>query len=185
MTYYFSILAATLPSHPLIITIPLPTIDTKMTDADPTTFDSQQRQAYEKRMKLEGLAKGFVGGSALGLGFNMIVKRMIPVAYKSPTIRVALMIIPLAGLSKVGMEQEYRHAILRERGVYQIAEKEKAYATGIDYSRMSVKDKVFAFSKEHRLSLLLGAWLGSMGVAGYMVSRDKLMTSSQKVVQAR
>ncbi|KAK7206341.1 hypothetical protein BZA70DRAFT_132531 [Myxozyma melibiosi] len=156
-----------------------------MADDDPTKFNAEQRLDYERRMKIAGAVKGLVGGAALGLGANLFAKKKFPLAFKSPTIRVALLVIPTVGLAKVGMEQEYHHAMLRERGVYQIQEKEKALTTGVDYHQLSTTGRILAFSKENKLSLLLSAWAGSMGLAWYMISRDKLLTGSQKIVQAR
>ncbi|KAK9448336.1 uncharacterized protein V1518DRAFT_418704 [Limtongia smithiae] len=148
---------------------------------DVMKYNAEQRAAYENKMKYYGLAKGMAAGAALGLGVNLLAKHRFPIVFKSPTFRVAAFMIPFIGLSRVGSEQEYHHAMLRERGVYAIEQKEH----GVDYSKLSGMDKVMAFGKEHKLPLIFTAWVGSLGLSGYLVWRDKLMSSSQKIVQVR
>ncbi|KAK9322376.1 hypothetical protein V1517DRAFT_338903 [Lipomyces orientalis] len=49
----------------------------------------------------------------------------------------------------------------------------------------TVTDEALEYINNNRFKVFLGAWLASLGGAGYMVSRDRYMTMSQKVVQAR
>ncbi|KAK7207405.1 hypothetical protein BZA70DRAFT_271196 [Myxozyma melibiosi] len=49
----------------------------------------------------------------------------------------------------------------------------------------TVTDKALTYLNENRFKAFLAVWLGSLGAAGYAVSRDKIMTTTQKVVQAR
>ncbi|KAJ8097131.1 hypothetical protein POJ06DRAFT_40004 [Lipomyces tetrasporus] len=149
-------------------------------EVDAAHLTAEQRTVYEARMKKIGLAKGAAAGAGLGLGFNYLAKMRFPVVYKSVTFRVAAFMIPFIGLSRVGADRELSHAIHRERGVYQRAEEDEAR-----FSKLSAGDKIKDFAFKNRLSLIFGAWLASLGVSGYAVSRDKLMTRSQKIVQAR
>ncbi|KAK9386387.1 hypothetical protein V1515DRAFT_537723, partial [Lipomyces mesembrius] len=135
---------------------------------------AEQRADYEKQMKYIGLAKGASAGAALGLGFNYLAKSRFPVVYKSVTFRVATFMIPFIGMSRVGADRELSHAIYKERGVYQRQN---------EASKLSTSEKVMAFASKNRLSLIFGAWLTSLGVSGYVVSRDKLMTTAQKICQ--
>ncbi|KAK9374941.1 uncharacterized protein V1513DRAFT_55412 [Lipomyces chichibuensis] len=147
---------------------------------DATHLTAEQRADYERRMKYIGLAKGGTAGAMLGLGFNYFAKLRFPVVYRSVTFRVATFIIPFIGMSRVGADRELSQAIYRERGGYQQQNK-----AAIDFSKLSTSEKVKAFASKNRLSLIFGAWLASLGVCGYVVSRDKLMTRAQKIVQAR
>ncbi|KAK9370868.1 hypothetical protein V1509DRAFT_607310 [Lipomyces kononenkoae] len=49
----------------------------------------------------------------------------------------------------------------------------------------TVTDEALEYVNNNRFKVFLGAWLASLAGAGYLVSRDKYMTTSQKVVQAR
>ncbi|KAK9385192.1 hypothetical protein V1515DRAFT_582273 [Lipomyces mesembrius] len=145
-------------------------------EVDATHLTAEQRADYEKQMKYIGLAKGASAGAALGLGSNYLAKSRFPVVYKSVTFRVATFMIPFKGMSRVGADRELSHAIYKERGVYQRQN---------EASKLSTSEKVMAFASKNRLSLTFGAWLTSLGVSGYVVSRDKLMTTAQKIVQAQ
>ncbi|KAK9319544.1 hypothetical protein V1517DRAFT_332121 [Lipomyces orientalis] len=149
-------------------------------EVDTAHLTAEQRAAYEDRMKYIGFFKGATLGASVGLGFNYLAKMRFPVVYKSVTFRVAAFMIPFIGLSRVGADRELSHAIYRERGVYQRAQEEEA-----QFSKLSAGDKIKDFAFKNRLSLIFGAWIASLGASGYMVSRDKLMTRSQKIVQAR
>ncbi|KAK9495418.1 hypothetical protein V1508DRAFT_409770 [Lipomyces doorenjongii] len=149
-------------------------------EVDATHLTAEQRADYERRMKYIGLAKGATAGAGLGLGFNYLAKLRFPVVYKSVTFRVATFMIPFIGMSRVGADRELSHAIYKERGVYQ---RQNEAAT--EFSKLSTSEKVTAFASKNRLSIIFGAWLASLGVSGYIVSRDKFMTTAQKIVQAR
>ncbi|KAK9377498.1 uncharacterized protein V1513DRAFT_422759 [Lipomyces chichibuensis] len=49
----------------------------------------------------------------------------------------------------------------------------------------TVTDEALEYINNNRFKVFLSAWLASLAGAGYMVSRDRYMTTSQKVVQAR
>ncbi|KAK9452102.1 uncharacterized protein V1518DRAFT_410363 [Limtongia smithiae] len=49
----------------------------------------------------------------------------------------------------------------------------------------TITDEALEYMNENRFKVFLGAWLGSLSAAGYMVSRDKYMSATQKLVQAR
>ncbi|KAK9331194.1 hypothetical protein V1520DRAFT_338556 [Lipomyces starkeyi] len=149
-------------------------------EVDATHLTAEQRADYERRMTYIGLAQGATAGAGLGLGLNYLAKLRFPVVYKSVTFRVATFMIPFIGMSRVGADRALSHAIYKERGVYQ---RQNEAAT--EFSNLSTSEKVKAFASKNRLSLIFGAWLASLGVSGYVVSRDKLMTRAQKIVQAR
>ncbi|KAK9465073.1 hypothetical protein V1512DRAFT_266927 [Lipomyces arxii] len=49
----------------------------------------------------------------------------------------------------------------------------------------TVTDRAVNWLNENRFKAFLTAWIASLGAAGFAVSRDKYMTTAQKVVQAR
>lgn len=49
----------------------------------------------------------------------------------------------------------------------------------------SNSDRLKEWGRENRYSIVFSSWLASMGVAGAIVSRNKFITASQKLVQAR
>ncbi|KAK9357278.1 hypothetical protein V1504DRAFT_436890 [Lipomyces starkeyi] len=151
-----------------------------MSSVDATHLTPKQREDYERRMQYIGLAKGAAAGAGIGLGLNYLVKLRFPVVYKSVTLRAAAVMLPVIGMSGAWADRELSYAIHNERGLYQLKSQEQT-----EFSQLSAREKVRTFASKHRLSLIFGAWLTSLGVSGYIVSRDKLMTRSQKIVQAR
>lgn len=46
-------------------------------------------------------------------------------------------------------------------------------------------DSMMRWGKENRYKMVAGTWVAGMGTAWHFINKDKLMTTSQKVVQAR
>ncbi|KAK9481812.1 hypothetical protein V1527DRAFT_478460 [Lipomyces starkeyi] len=150
------------------------------TELNATHLTLEQQTDYERRMQYIGLAKGAAFGTGIGLGINYLTKVRFPVVYKSVTLRMAAVMLPVIGLSGAWADHELSHAIHIERSLYQREKEEQS-----EFSKFSPGEKLRYLAFKHRLSLIFGTWLASLGICGYIVSRDKLMTRSQKVVQAR
>ncbi|KAK9480208.1 hypothetical protein V1514DRAFT_189326 [Lipomyces japonicus] len=150
-------------------------------EPDVTALAVDKRHEYETRQKYAGLAKGAVAGFGVGIGLNLLARRALPVAYKSVTFRVATVTIPTVGLARAMAERELHHAILRERGVYA----EEALAEQEETKNLTAGQKLARAATKHRLSIIFGAWVATVGASGYWITRDKLLTGQQKLVQVR
>ncbi|KAK9464067.1 uncharacterized protein V1516DRAFT_669459 [Lipomyces oligophaga] len=152
-----------------------------MSDQDVMRLNERQRAEYENKMKTHGLIKGTVGGFAFGTGLSWFLSHRFPVVRNTITLRLAALAIPTIFLGRVGAEQEYHHAMMRERGVYAIEKREAA----IDYDKLDGVDKAVTFAKQNKVPLILGSFVASLPVIYGVISRDKLLTQAQIWVQVR
>ncbi|KAK9475711.1 hypothetical protein V1514DRAFT_300095 [Lipomyces japonicus] len=127
-----------------------------------------------------GLATGSVG-----LGINHYITKKYPdLAKKSAGARsfmvTATFLIGFVTTLEITSLEFERRAMARMNNINIDLEEKKQPELP-----KTVTDKILDYAHENRFKVFLGAWLGSLGLAGFAVSRDKLMTTSQKVVQAR
>lgn len=144
--------------------------------------DKQELHEYRMDLAKEGL-KGFAGGAVLS-GAWFYFWRMHPPNYNQYTYgpRALMFMVPMiaGGLTmlEVGVARKERQA-LRD-GNLQSVSKQK-----IANQMPSKTNKDFNFLWQHRHKILVGGWAGSLATAYWWIDKNKYMTKSQKIVQAR
>ncbi|KAK9457966.1 hypothetical protein V1511DRAFT_491356 [Dipodascopsis uninucleata] len=122
---------------------------------------------------------------SLGLGANRYIQRNYPKVFERSTSARSFMIVAsfFAGFLTTYEIFSLKHERATMRMInglddYDVETKE------IELPK-TITDRALEYISENRFKVFLGAWLSSLVGAGYVVSRDKYMTTSQKVVQAR
>jgi hypothetical protein len=138
------------------------------------------------RAVLTGGAIGGAIGLGVGIAANAFFLRRSPF-YRSLTIPLRAFFISSAGTFGAiieadrysrGFEAKQRAGdrVLLERRMREIAEEE---------AKMTKWEKLMKLGKEHRYKIVTASWAAAMAGSLAYVSRDKYLTTAQKLVQAR
>ncbi|KAG5363164.1 Respiratory supercomplex factor 2-like protein [Yarrowia sp. B02] len=126
---------------------------------------------------LIGGIKGAGIGALIGLGAAFTLKKRQPHVFgnMSATVKVGMGIVPaLAGFS-IGAEKAGEHY-----------DDNKYSGEYLDYEHRKEQQAGFMhYLKEHKYKCVFGGWVVSMAGSMWYVFRDKYMTGTQKIVQAR
>lgn len=131
-----------------------------------------------------GLKYGLVGvgvgtGAATVLSRTSAGFRSVPLPFKT------FLVCSAATFSLIiGADQSSRNfESLKYGGGNFLAEEEEARQAKLN--QMSEKNRVWEWAKENRYKIIGGSWVASMAGAMAFVSRDRYLSTSQKIVQAR
>ncbi|KIJ69844.1 hypothetical protein HYDPIDRAFT_120963 [Hydnomerulius pinastri MD-312] len=134
---------------------------------------------------------GAIEGALIGTGitlptFYLLNKRWsyyraLPLPLK--VLGGVIVVAPLVSIraEKKGLEFERRHWT----GVGKTELDRRQHEERERWDALSAKDKVADWASRHQLSVIMGSWAATMGIAGNIILRDPLLTMPQKVVQVR
>lgn len=147
-------------------------------------LEDEERNAHWNTVLYEG-AKGTVVGAGLAGLLVYGVKRRYPGSFAqlNASVKSAMWAMPTVGMAALFADEgSVRFDEQTHRGSYlDKIEQEKTAA----WEKLSTGDKIFTYVNDHKYKLIVGAWAGSLWGSWSLVNRDKIMTKSQKAVQAR
>lgn len=135
---------------------------------------------------LRGGAYGGIAGLALGLGANALMYRRWPF-YRTLTIPLrAFLISSTATFGAIIEADRYsRHFEESRTASDRYFVEARARQLAEERANQSKWERAMSFGREHRYSIVTASWAASMAGSLAMVSRDKYLTTAQKLVQAR
>jgi len=134
-----------------------------------------------------GAIEGGVASAIVALGGSYYLSRRhagyrkLPLSLKA--MGVVIFIIPVLTIQAERRGVEYERATWEDDGVRMLEEK-RATEHAL-WQELTTKERIGEWANRHQYGLILGGWASSLAVAGAIISRDKLQTTAQKVVQAR
>lgn len=147
-------------------------------------ISEEEKNEHKNTVLKEGL-KGCLIGAAVGVGIMQFLKFRQPLRYArfNNSVRASLIIMPAitvgafyADDGSVKFDQEkYRSGYLKQKDEEELKMLE----------RMTTSEKIIHNLNENKYKYVVTAWAGSLYGAWKLVSRDKYMTNTQKLVQAR
>jgi hypothetical protein len=145
----------------------------------------EEEKAHYRAVLTGGTIGGLIG-LGIGVAANSYFYRRSPF-YRSLTVPLRAFFISSAGTFGAIIEADrYSRAfeaqqragdrVLLERRMRELAEEE---------ARMTKWEKLMKLGKEHRYKIVTASWAAAMAGSLAYVSRDKYLTTAQKLVQAR
>ncbi|KAG6856786.1 hypothetical protein H0H87_000754 [Tephrocybe sp. NHM501043] len=134
-----------------------------------------------------GAIEGAVGSSIVALGGSYYLHRSVA-AYRAlplslKALGVVIIVAPVLSIQAERRGLEYDKSKWEGEGVRFLHG--KRLEDDARWEEMSNRDKLADWADRHQYSLILGGWASSLAFAGAVISRDKIQTTAQKVVQAR
>ncbi|KAK1830007.1 hypothetical protein QBC39DRAFT_373191 [Podospora conica] len=129
---------------------------------------------------------GLIGGSlglAAGLGGVFIASRRYP-AFRGLTLPFRAFLVSSVGTFGAIINAE-RHSIDFQRARDPMSTYRDASQRAHDEARRVGGQGALAWGREHRYSIVFTSWIAAMGLALALVGKNKYMSTSQKLVQAR
>ncbi|KAF5388401.1 hypothetical protein D9615_000659 [Tricholomella constricta] len=148
---------------------------------------SEEDLAGHAAASRKGAIEGFIGGTAVALGGSYYLQRRfagyrnLPLSLKA--LGVVIIVAPVLSIQGERRGLEYDKSRWEGEGVRFLHGRQME--EDARWEEMSTRDKIADWSERHQYSLILGGWASSLAFAGAVISRDKLQTTAQKVVQAR
>jgi len=135
---------------------------------------------YTHAIAIGGL-KGAAVGGVVSLGIFGYARRYIPnVQRYGAFARTFFLMAPPVLIGITAMEGASRKFEANKYG-YITEETKNAQAT----QGLSTKDKVVYYASANKYKFIMAGWAGSLAGSFWLINRDKLMSKSQKIVQAR
>ncbi|KAF9464824.1 hypothetical protein BDZ94DRAFT_1320699 [Collybia nuda] len=143
----------------------------------------EAQEAASRRGAIEGaLGSTIVAGlGSYYLHRRYPVYRALPLSLKS--LGVIILIAPALTIQAERRGIEYERSQWEGEGVRLLSVKQEEEKQR--WEQLSRKEKFADWADRNQYTLILGGWATSLGVAGLIISRDKIQTTAQKVVQAR
>ncbi len=128
--------------------------------------------------------KGFTIGCVASLGIYRFVSKRYPAFNKLPyTLKTFTAIVPpIVGVVTAGEAASIRFdKIVYKSGEYS----DEAIKEQLRIKRLPISERLTEYVMANKFTMITGAWAASMWASWEWVNRDKIMTKSQKIVQAR
>lgn len=132
-----------------------------------------------------GMVKGAIYGLGVSLAGAAIARKRFPHLLKKANwqIKTALFVSPIGfGSSVVGELESSAFGREKRYGSELTKEKEEEIKR---WNSLTLEQKCFHTLNENRFSLLFASWAGVLFGSWRVINRDKILTQSQKIVQAR
>lgn len=155
----------------------------------------EELNEYTTALTVGGL-KGVAAGSVVSLGLWKYTNRKMPQFRKfGSSLRTFAAIFPPLALGITWMEFASRDFEIERYGYNErpsnaIVVRQGAKSVGADGTDAqelgpSITQRALLFCTENKYKIIMGAWAGSLAGSFWLVNRDKYMSKSQKIVQAR
>jgi hypothetical protein len=129
---------------------------------------------------LKGMAVGAVGST----GALVAARRYYPKIFTGVFPRTFLGLAPIVLCGVTSMEWASRRFETEKFG-YVTLEADKGVVETVDYSKMSLSQRASHFAYHNKYKIIMAGWAASLAGSFWVVNRDKFMSTSQKLVQAR
>ncbi|CAH6721035.1 respiratory supercomplex factor 2, mitochondrial [[Candida] jaroonii] len=146
--------------------------------------DQEEKDAHLNHIIGEG-AKGLFYGSLISCGLFGYLKYRQPVRFRqfNASIKTALFVMPSISMAAFFADQG---GVQFDRSLHTSEyENNKIMEEYRVWNNLSTSDKFFHSLNEHKYKIIIGTWVGSLYGSWVIVNRDKIMTVTQKAVQAR
>jgi len=146
---------------------------------------SKEEEDAHYREVVRGGIKGGLVGTAVGLGASMVLTRRWPF-FRSLTLPFKAFFVTSSGtfLSIIEADRASRGFEATRHGITQFQDS-TARILAEQQANLTGWDKAKNWGREHRYPIVFTSWVASMAGSLGLVSRDKYLTSAQKLVQAR
>lgn len=147
-------------------------------------IEDEEKQAHRTHIINEG-AKGFVIGSFISAGAFLYLRSRHASAFAryNTSIKTCIFTMPSVTMCAFYADQGSWEF---DRKVHASSYSEqKVLAEYREWNRMTLGQKALLAVSNNKYPIILGAWAASMYGSWVYVNRDKIMTTSQKAVQAR
>lgn len=143
----------------------------------------------EEREHYNSVVKGGVIGGTLGLALGLAgvvgASRRYP-AFRGLTLPFrTFLVTSTSTFGAIVNADRYSTAYQRSRDPANFYRDASRRALDVARENESTYRRFMGWGREHRYSIVFASWLASMGVALALVGRNKYLTGSQKLVQAR
>lgn len=147
-------------------------------------IDKEEREAHASYILSEGL-KGMFFGSVVSLGLFTYLKVRHPVRFNSfnTSIKTCIITMPTVSMAAFYADQG---SLEFDRKMYSSGyTNKKVLEEYRQWNNMPITDKIVGTLSNNQYKLIFSAWVASMYGSWMYVNRDKVMTTPQKLVQAR
>ncbi|KAG5339168.1 Altered inheritance rate of mitochondria protein 38 [Termitomyces sp. T112] len=148
-----------------------------------TQEDIEGHAAASRRGAIEGTAVSSI--AAIGGSYYAHRRfpgyRALPLSLK--LLGVVIVVAPCLSIQAERRGLEYDKSKWEGEGVRFLHNKQMTEDSR--WEELTTRDKLADWAERHQYSLILGGWASSLAFAGAIISRDKVQTTAQKVVQAR
>lgn len=147
-------------------------------------ISKEEERAHYKTV----LHGGLVGGS-LGLGVGMlgviVAQRRYP-AFRQLTLPFRSFLVTSAGtFGAIVNAESYSNAFHKANNPMNFYKDEAQLAREAAEANFTAKERAQAWGRQNRYKIVFTSWLASMGLALWIVGRDRYLSPPQKVVHAR
>ncbi|KAF5092931.1 hypothetical protein D0Z00_004329 [Geotrichum galactomycetum] len=131
---------------------------------------------------------GGLKGAAVGLGLSMGIRywaQRHSSLYRAmtPTFKTFFFLVPVLGC---GITTTEWASLKFDMDTYDFGDGDKKLQQEREkFDQLPVMDRIRIGAINHKYKIIVGAWAASLGGSFWWVNRDKYLTSSQKLVQAR
>jgi hypothetical protein len=143
----------------------------------------EEKQHYDAVLK-----GGLIGGGlffGLGLGGVMLASRRYP-AFRSLTLPFrSFLVTSSATFGAIVNAERWSNDFQRSQHPMNFYKDEATRQLEEAQSRETGLQRMQQWGKDNRYSIVFGSWVAAMGIALAMVGRNKYLSTSQKLVQAR
>lgn len=147
-------------------------------------IDREEKEAHASYIAAEGL-KGLFYGSVLSVGLFAYLKTRHPARFKhfNTSIKTCILVMPTISLGAFYADQG---SVEFDRKLHSSSHSEKVVLQEFRaWKKMLISEQIFSSLSNNKYKFIFSSWLASMYGSWVYVNRDKIMTPTQKLVQAR
>lgn len=147
-------------------------------------IDKEERDAHRIHVASEGL-KGLFYGSVLSVGLFSYLKFRHPARFArfNTSIKACIIVMPTISLGAFWADEG---SVEFDRKMYSSGyANRKILEEYTEWQKKPTSEKIITTLSTHKYKVILTSWLASMYGSWVFVNRDKVMSSTQKMVQAR
>lgn len=147
-------------------------------------IDKEERDAHRAHVLTEGL-KGMFYGGVLSVGLFTYLKFRHPARFArfNTSIKACIIIMPTISLCAFYADEG---SVDFDRQMYSSGyANKKLLEEYSNWQKLPIQDKVISSLGTHKYKIIIASWIASMYGSWVFVNKDKVMTSTQKMVQAR
>ncbi|GMM31950.1 Rcf2 protein [Martiniozyma asiatica (nom. inval.)] len=146
-------------------------------------ISNEEKSAHSHSVLVGGI-KGLILGTAISVGIYAAAPSRFPRLLKMPwSVRTAVFVIPVAFTASVNAElcsSEFDYMMYSSE-----ASQKRILNEHRRWTSLSTTEKIMESVNNNKYGIIVGLWGASMWGSWVYVNKDKLLTRTQKFVQAR
>jgi hypothetical protein len=145
--------------------------------------------AEEEKAHYNSVLKGGLIGGSLGLGIGLL--GVIGAGRRYPAVRSltlpfrAFLVTSVGTFGAIVNAERHSNAFHKANNPMNFYKDQASRDAAVLRAQESAWERFRQFGQTNRYTIVFGSWVAAMGIALGMVSRNKYLTTSQKLVQAR